>query len=524
MKKKVLSAIIVIIMVTSLTFTVNADGNFTGDATKDWQYVVPLCKYDHCEILSNGLIKIGKTIGWDYWACDEMPPDPVMLYGLLDSDGEPLTDMIYDSISSPNNDGYILAAIKNGDGKAKYVLFDGAGNILPTPDDAIITLFPDSYYMETAKAFTFCFDNKLRTIPKSVLENAGVCLENENEYLIDKISGIYSHCFVMNCDYGSDRTAFVFGWDGTLRYKTHNCIGNTPDGLILMNDEGNQSFVDFDGKELITAAYRQQIYALRDYTTYEFAPGLYVCNMGLAESLLDINNPNAFKGLTFETVWNVDSKNKTLCIEKEPYVYGLYSFDGTKILPCEYANIWQFSDGLVRFQTQDNKFGLANMKGEIVFETDYELFWDFSEGFLGYMISQDNGDFYCGFLNSDFKPVIRLDKNWYIQSGFQDGLAAVSNNEGEIMFINREGKVVIAQGEPQYLGNDDSNPVKWQYTYRSANGLIAVAGHAPVAYQHNGPIMYDEDGIIKYLDSAEPAVHTDIGNIISFLLSLKGGS
>jgi len=216
MKKKILSMIIVIIMATSLAITVSADENFTGDTTKNWQYIVPFCKYDYCEILSNGLIKIGKIIDWKFSDVYESPPEPVMVYGLLDNSGKPLADMIYDYIGSPNADGYMLATINNDNRKTKYVLFDNLGNILSTPEDANILLFLHSYSVETSDSFTFYVNNESHKVLKSVMEKAGVCLENENEYMIHKVSAVYSNCFVMRRDSVNDKSVFVFNWDSTV--------------------------------------------------------------------------------------------------------------------------------------------------------------------------------------------------------------------------------------------------------------------------------------------------------------------
>lgn len=460
-----------------------------GDTSRNWKYIVPYCKYDHCEILSNGLIKIGTRVGWDYWAGDNAPPDPVLLYGLLNHEGKPLTEIIYNSIGEPNADGYMLAAVKNGE-KTKDILFDETGKILPTPENSSVTLFSHSYSVETDDAFTLYVNKKSYKIAKSVLTKSGVHLKDENDLRIHKVSAVYSNGFVISRDYG-DRTAFMFNWDGTLRYKTDKYISSTPDGFILMNEYANYMLVDFDGKELIPAVYGRQIYALGDSTTYEYVHGFYTYKTGLFDwSIRDINNPKAFSGIKFDGgISYCDIKSKTIQLSNDDQTHGLYGFDGTEILPFKYINIGKVSEGLVWFQTKDNKCGFANMKGEIVFESNYcySGYWswvDFSEGLAGYKTADG-----CGFMDHDFEPVIELGEGWEIRSGFQNGVAAVAY-KGEILFINREGTVVIAQEQ-------NSTQPPWQYTQGFTGGLAAVAAHEPYARQH-GSIRHEQDGVIAY--------------------------
>jgi len=123
--KRFLCVILVFVML--IPFTVFADAKNIEDTSTNWRYIVPFCKYAHCEILSNGLIKIGEIIGGTSM-------HPVFRYGLLDCKGKPLTDIIYDNITSPNNDGYMVATIEK---TQKFVLFDKSGKIIPTPKGAI---------------------------------------------------------------------------------------------------------------------------------------------------------------------------------------------------------------------------------------------------------------------------------------------------------------------------------------------------------------------------------------------------
>ena len=464
------------------------------DTTENWRYVVPLCEYDHCEILSNGLIKIGTTIGWHDWSDGNMPPDPVNIYGLLDRKGNALSDIIYAYISEPNADGYILAEIRGDDDRIKYVLFDDKGKIVFTPKDAAVKLFSRAYSVETAVAYTFYVNNQSYKVLKSNIKKADAVLNNKEEYMNHKIVGIYSKCFVMTLDYGVDISTLVFNYDGTLRYKTERILGNTPDGLVLWHNNATASFVNFDGKELIPAAYgRTTIYPLYDSVKGEAVPGIYVINgynadFSVCYSIRDINKGEfeAFRWAVYDRIWDCDIQNKLIYLEKGGKI-GLYTFFGKQVLPFEYDEIGRIGDGLIRFRKGDIS-GFANVQGKIVFETDYWL-EDFSEGFAKYTTR----DWNKGFLNSDFEPVIELDKDWYIMSGFKNGFAVVSHMGEEIMFIDREGNILITQ-----------EPAKEAWKYSPTNGftqdgIAAVSSHVPYARQHGGPIMYDSDGIIEYI-------------------------
>ena len=456
-----------------------------GDTSKNWRYIVPFGKYDHCEILSNGLIKIGTTIDWFDWSDGNAPPDPVMIYGLLDAKGKRLTGMTYNYISEPNEDSYMLAEVKKG-GKKDYVLFDGKGKIIPTRKNATVKLFSRSYCVETENAITCYVNGKSYRVLKNVLKKSGILFGGETDH---EVIAVYGNCFILQqINDAKNITTFVLNFDGTVRYKTERYVIDTPHGMIIQNENNpDQSFIDFDGKELLASAHGRRIDKLYNSATNGAVPGVYIFNGGI----LDANRSGEFEAFRWSIPGNAnitgcDTQNKILYLEKEGKL-GLYSFTGKVILPCEYDDIGKMSEGLIRFQ-KGNKFGFANINGEILFESDYILRWDFSEGLAGYQI-QEGG---YGYLNADFEPVIKFDEGWTLshdEGEFKNGLAAVQYN-GEVLYIDCNGKIIIAGEKGQ---------IPWEYTYRNKNGLIAVSSHAPFANQHRGPIMYDYDGVIEYI-------------------------
>ena len=491
MKKRFLTLILSILTVLTLFSAILfAEAKYTEDTTPNWQYIVPVNKYDYCELLSTGLIKVA------------LIEKDTRVYGLIDRKGNLLTEIIYSYISDQNSDGYMSAKVKDS---GEYFLFDKTGKTVQLDIINIIdiTVLPDLYYIETETEFYFYIDDKTHVISKETLNSENALIKYyAGEYKFNDyydFYGIYKECFVMRIVYENDgndgnnnyNIAVVFNWDGTVRYKTvfaYRCINTSPDGLIMQNSSANQSLIDFDGNTLIAFAWSRQISSLWDYESRKMADGLYIYT-GIDDNgkyftrIRDINNPDIFKEkASFESVWYIDIENKLLCLSLGiGDEHGLYSFDGTEILPFGYSAIGKLSDGLIRFQTKDNKFGLINIKGEVLFETDeYILFWDFSEGFLGYTTT----DGVSGFLDKNFKPVIKLEKGWNIFDGFKYGLAAIANNAGEIAFINREGKVVMS-AEP------DKEYHPWKNFYRSSN---------MVAFNTSGRNDFPAaDGIIKYL-------------------------
>lgn len=550
MMKKFVSVIILIFMLLTLAATVIASAN---DTEPNFRYIVPFGRYNYCEILSNGLILVGKKV-------DKLEVDFVdnyttysidMLYGLLDSEGKPLTDIVYFSIgdmhymntTSTNADGWMLAR-RISENKVKDELFNAKGEIILTPENSQITLYDHSYAVEIPGGYILGVNNQTYRVFKTDIRKAGINDEYPNGYTIDRIAGVFSKCFVVHCGYGVDGfiDTVVCNYDGSIRYRTAGVLRPTPDGLINESwythfSRKDISMTDFDGNILIPSAYgRAYIEQLYDSVTKEPVAGVYVYSgyrydtnsSPYYEGIWDINRSGdggfeAFRWTLYDEIVDCDTKNKLLYLKKDGKM-GLYTFTGKQILPFEYTEIYRESEGLIRYYTFDildendwsNRYhaqGFINLDGEVVFESNDLELWDFSDGLCKFRkYDSENSRNIYGFMNDKFEVVfekIPSDREWFwfIEDGFKDGVTIIGsenyyNGFGGFSFMNRKGETVISPEDikipspPEAAKNGFLN----LEIERSANGLVLLKRYYHRMISKSSSVNeYFTYGIIEYL-------------------------
>jgi len=103
-----------------------------------------------------------------------------------------------------------------------------------------------------------------------------------------------------------------------------------------------------------------------------------------------------------------------------------------------------FSEGLAKFQAENNKWGYLNNSGEIVIEPVYYKALNFKEG-LAFVELKDNSSDSTDklFIDLSGNTKIKLDKNISEARSFSEGLAAVKDSAGW-GFMDTQGNLVIA--------------------------------------------------------------------------------
>ena len=125
--------------------------------------------------------------------------------------------------------------------------------------------------------------------------------------------------------------------------------------------------------------------------------------------------------------------------------WGFIDKTGKEVIPCQYDYYDNtnrgyrvgpsFSEGLVAVLDENNKWGFIDKTGKVVIPFQYTLARNFSEGLAAVYL---NGK--CGFIDKTGKVVIPFQ---YTSAGnFSEGLAAVYLNS-ECGFIDKTGKVAI---------------------------------------------------------------------------------
>ena len=182
----------------------------------------------------------------------------------------------------------------------------------------------------------------------------------------------------------------------------------------------------------------------------------------------------------------IDHFSEGLAAVRENGKYGYINTKGEKVIPCIYDNTRRFSEGLAWVHDDKSRQGgYINTKGEMVVPYEYFMGSDFSNGlarvqkslYESYFIDK-NGNIVHGqdcqipFV-SDFHDNLALTQDQFISprgekngnynkygymdiegrnvipcryqsaADFEEGMAAVSNDEGKIGFINTEGELVI---------------------------------------------------------------------------------
>lgn len=193
--------------------------------------------------------------------------------------------------------------------------------------------------------------------------------------------------------------------------------------------------------------------------------------------------------------------------------YGYINTQGKLVIPCKYAEVAPFSEGIAHVKdaeggeffvdrvgaiqvtltsVYDSEFqfaeglatayakptgrlGYVNTKGKLAIPYAFDYARSFSEGLA--LVGNDAGQY--GYINSKGKQVIPFR---YVSAGdFQEGLAPVQNAAGKWGYINKQGKTVIAHQFADAWGFSEG--LAAVFNKNRQVGYINSAGKLVIGYQ-----------------------------------------
>lgn len=131
---------------------------------------------------------------------------------------------------------------------------------------------------------------------------------------------------------------------------------------------------------------------------------------------------------------------------------------GKLVIPLQYADAWDFSEGLAPVENAAGKYGYIDAKNNVVIPHQYEDARPFSEG-LARVVTGGS----VKYINKKGKTVFTCKYTTAWDGDFHDGLAIVekwSKNTAKYGFINTKGKLAIS--------------IKYQDAREFSDGLAAV--------------------------------------------------
>ena len=223
---------------------------------------------------------------------------------------------------------------------------------------------------------------------------------------------------------------------------------------MQLNDKWG--FVDVEGNDITQYKY-ETIYDFNDTTFVAKYEGYF----GLSDYKQNIIIPFKYDEIHYK--WDEECP---VTIVKSGEFYGLYNSKNQQVLECEYGFMFPNSSGLITIKKQaqnyrDVRKALVEAEtGKIIIPFDYMDMGDFSEG----LVSVENLEEKLGYLDKTGKTVIPF---VYEEAGnFSEGLAAVYQFSGYMNtilgrvrtskcgYINKEGQVIIPFQYKESFGID----------------------------------------------------------------------
>lgn len=225
---------------------------------------------------------------------------------------------------------------------------------------------------------------------------------------------------------------------------------------LAMKSNDKWGFIDVEGKDVTQYKY-ERIYTFNDSTFIAMYDGLY----GVCDYQQNVLIPFKYDEILYK--WG---EEYPVTVVKSGEFYGLYNSKNQQVLECEYGLMLPNSSGYITIKKQaqnykDVRKALVEAEtGKIVIPFDYMDMGDFSDG----LVSVENLEEKWGYLDKNGKTIIPF---IYEEAGnFSEGLAAVYQFSGYMNtilgrvrtskcgYINKEGQVVIPFQFKETIGID----------------------------------------------------------------------
>ena len=190
-----------------------------------------------------------------------------------------------------------------------------------------------------------------------------------------------------------------------------------------------------------------------------------------------------------------------ICVRQgEGDLVGLINKKGDIVLPFKYKKIGTFSDGLVVIIDTDGNSGYADKNGNIVVPCIWDGLGAFSEG-LG-MAKKDGKRAYINRQGEIVTPSFDAKR----VAPFNNGLAAIEEDNWQTYFIDQQGEVVIPQQDGRCYGYSEG-----LYIVCSSKGRYRLIDKSGTAIAQDYNIMGDDglffnDGLLlvgKYKETPD---------------------
>ena len=356
-----------------------------------------------------------------------------------------------------------LAAVKSG---GEYLLVDGNGTVVDKFDDPIgLNTFSQSFKING----------------NETNETVSVVLEDYVEVTVKNMRGLYN----------SSGSAAI-----PVKYDQLTALGND---LVLVKRNNQSGLFHIKGVELLEPIY-DEVYPFK-------------------EDLARVKKDSLASG---EKVTKTKTQEITTTYSRKSPRYGFVNYEGKTVIPMEYTNASDFSNGVAIVNKVLRQDGVIDNKGNIVVPLEY-----FSIGFIGtnhlkvrdvdhWALFDRAGKQLSDFKYQDIKDVaddrvaVRLNNAWgfldiegkeiskmdYEQvSNFSDGRAVV-RRDNLYGYIDVTGKEVIA---PQYFAAlDYENGWAIVKSDPQHQGIIGIDGN-PITEMKYRRIMRQPNGTSIYL-------------------------
>lgn len=314
-----------------------------------------------------------------------------------------------------------------------------------------------------------------------------------------------------------------------------------------LDDYGYYMIYPFLGKETTIAKY-YGTYVLIDLKgnivspkyaaiAYSKISNMYLAKTMAKEYVIDKNQNVLFEPKdNYDELYYPDIENGRILAVKGSETLFL-DFAGNEILPSTYRNIYEYSEGLACFETNNGLYGFLDLDGNIAIDAISEEVTHFSQGLAAvkrdgkyYYVDKkgktkfgqsflDAGDFHkSGFalvkLNNENKAII--DTNGKVKIEFKSDTILDEPVYGPVISIKKDGKIGLLNinGGLQLFNNiseieiNDKHPVNrftdnnGQFGYIHDNGKIIF----PAIFHEASQVNKDGDAIVE-------AFHNEGGDI-----------